>query len=88
MTYLVCDNLIVWCKLPFIIYNLLELNLHPAPVTLDWDIPACEWALHCVCHKAMVITCRMTGNKMKGILRGCSVLIFCSAEARVDMNYG
>lgn len=59
------DNIIVWPKLLFIIYNLLEPNSHPSPVTLDWNIPVCKWVLHCVCHKAMAITCRTIGNKIE-----------------------
>lgn len=32
-------------KLLFIAYNLLEPNLHPALVSLEWNIAACMWAL-------------------------------------------
>lgn len=49
------DDLVLWPKLPFIIYNLLEPNSHPALVTLGTSLRASghcamcatrQWLLH------------------------------------------
>lgn len=82
-----CDHLIIWPMLPFIIYNLVDLNSPPALVTLEWNIPASSGHLHGVCHKAITLICRMIGNRLKEILRDCPMLIFFFAAAQLDTDY-
>lgn len=84
------DDLVLWPKLPFIIYNLLEPNSHPALVTLDWNVPAGKWALRHVCHKAMAITCGTVGNKVERHLERLphAHILLCSSPTRCQLLIG